>query len=166
LRAAGMMVQVDHMLGIPGDTLEIEEEAALFYNQFRPHVISVFWLTYYPKTPIIDIAKQKGILSAQDIENINEGHAFTERSFHAGGSMKDPRPYYGICLLFNCIPLLPKWLVKYLLKQKTYRKISINNYFTLVGFPRFLLAILNRKNFIDRGYLVRFINKIFSHELC
>lgn len=161
LKEAGMSVRVDHMLGIPGDTLEMEEESVLFYNQLRPHIISVYWLTYYPKTAIIDIAKQKNILSDQDIENIDEGRALINTSYHTGGSMKDPGSYYGICLLLNWLVLLPKGVVRFLIKRKFYKKLSTKNYFISIYLPRFLAAILYRKNFMDRECVIRFIDKMF-----
>lgn len=161
LKDAGISVQVDHMLGIPEATVEMEEESVLFYNQFRPHVISLFWLTYYPKTAVIDIAKQKNILSEQDIEDINEGRALTKESFHTGGSMRDPGSYYGICFLLNWLPLLPRGIVRFLIKRKLYKRLSIKNYFVSLYFPRFLLAILDSKNFMDRGCIIKFIDKMF-----
>ena len=156
LKESGIIVQVDHMLGRPGDTLNIEEDGALFYNRIRPHIISVFWLTYYPKTAIVDIAKQKGILNSEDMVNINEGRSLTNKSLHTGGSIKDPRPYYGICTLLHWIPLLPSWLVIFLIKRKLYNRFLINNTVILVGLPRFLLAILHRRNFRDRESIIRF----------
>lgn len=161
LKKAGISVQVDHILGIPEDTLEIQEESVLFYNQLRPHKISVYWLTYYPKTAVIDIARHKNVLSDQDIENINEGRMLTNESYHTGGSMKDPGSYYGICLLLNWLAFLPKGVVRFLIKRKLYKRLSIKNSFVSVYFPRFLLAILYRKNFMDRECVVRFIDKAF-----
>jgi radical SAM superfamily enzyme YgiQ (UPF0313 family) len=161
LKYVGILVRVDHMLGIPEDTLKIEEESALFYNQLRPHIINVLWLTYYPKTAIVDIAKQKGILNAQDIENINEGYALTKESLHTGGSIKNPGPYFGICLLLNYIPLLPKWLVRFLIKRKLYNRFSTKNPAIFKGLPRLLLAILYRKNFCDRAFIIKAFNKFF-----
>jgi hypothetical protein len=164
LRKAGIVAHVDHMLGIPGDTPEMEEDAVLFYNKYKPNVISTFWLTYYPKTSIIDIAKQKGILNESDIEAINEGRPLTKELVHIGGSMKEPDAYYGLCLLFNYLPLLPAWLVRFIVKHKLYKKLAIKNAFVSFVLPRFLLAVLNRKNFRDRGYMYRYINKIFMQK--
>src|SRR5437773_3381932 len=59
--------QVDHMLGIPGETDADQRLALEFYNEYRPDIVSVFWLKYYPKLPIIDLAMEKGILKAEDL---------------------------------------------------------------------------------------------------
>jgi len=162
LKDADIVVQVDHMLKIPCDTLQIEEEAALFYNQYRPNVISVFWLTYYPGTAIVNIAKENKILKECDIENINSGK-FLE-NIHTGGDRKKSDIYKGICVLLLYIPLLPKEVVIFLIKHKLYNKFSTSNIFIAFGLPRLLLSILNRKNFQDRMYLVRYANKIFKHD--
>jgi len=159
LRDAGIIVQVDHMLGVPEDTLEIQEQSVLFYNQFRPNRISVFWLTYYPKTPIIEIALQKGILSEDDVNDINDGVRLTAASSYTGGSMRDPSPYYGIAFLLNYIPLMPKWLVKFLVIKRLYRIFSIRNFLISTAFPRALQSIFNRKDFRGRSNMLRFINK-------
>lgn len=164
LRKTGIAIQLDHMLGIPGDTLEFEEKSALFYNEYRPHIISVFWLTYYPKTAIIGTAKRMGILTDNDISLINEGKKITESTFHFGGSMKNPKAYLGISFLLHYIPLLPKFLVRFIVKKRLYKMFSTNNYFVSTVLPRTLLSIINRNNFRDRGCIVRFVNKIFSRE--
>ncbi len=157
LKDAGIFVQVDHMLGIPGDSLQIEEESVLFYNEFRPNIVSSFWLTYYPKIAVIETAKQKGLLSECDVEKINQGY-MPEESLHSGGSMKDPRPYYGICLLLTYLPLLPSWLVRFLIHRKLYRRFSSKNPIVFIGFARFILSF-HRRNFVDQGYIRRFLNK-------
>jgi anaerobic magnesium-protoporphyrin IX monomethyl ester cyclase len=160
LKKAGILVQVDHMIGYPDDVPKVEEAAALFYNEHRPHVVSVFWLTYYPKTAIIDIARNRGVLHDGDIEKINQGVPISNGAVHTGGSVKDPRPYYGLAMLMHWIPLLPKGFVRFLVRRKLYRKLSFNNTFMAVLVPRFFLAIFHRKNFMDRGVILRMIDKI------
>lgn len=161
LRDAGIMVQVDHMLGIPTDTLEIQEKSILFYNEYRPDLVSIFWLTYYPKTPIVDIAKQKGLLSENDVVDIDEGNGLTETTSYSGGSMKDPRLYYGIAFLLNYLPLLPKWLVSFLVRRHLYGIFSTKNFFVSTAFPRAISAcILNRKDFRGRANIIRFVSKV------
>ena len=159
LKDAGIMVQVDHMLGIPTDTLEIQEKSILFYNEHRPDLISIFWLTYYPQTPIVDIAKQKGLLSENDMVAIEEGRGLTERSSYSGGSMKDPRSYYGIAFLLNYLPLLPKWLVSLLVRRHLY--VYFQSKFLLsTVIPRTVSACFNRKDFRGRTNIARFIDKV------
>ncbi|GAB4438902.1 MAG: radical SAM protein [bacterium] len=82
IKEAKMMVQVDQMLGIPGDSLEIQEESLLFYKELKPNLVSVFWLTYYPGTEIVTIAKERGILTDEDVQRIEEGYKLAEGGLH------------------------------------------------------------------------------------
>ncbi|MHC4242616.1 MAG: B12-binding domain-containing radical SAM protein [Planctomycetota bacterium] len=161
LRDVGIIIQVDHMLGIPGDTLQIQEESVLFYNKHRPNRISVFWLTYYPKTPIVDFAKQKGVLSENDIRNINEGKRLTSETSYTGGSMKNPKPFYAISFLLNYISFFPKPLLRFVISTRLYKIFSIKNFFLSTVFPRVIQSIFCRKDFRGRSNIFRFINKTF-----
>ena len=157
-----IMVQVDHMLGIPGDTMENQEECAYFYNNHRPDLISIVWLTYYPKTPIVDMAQKRGILTEHDIQNIERGIRLTKESFLTGGSMRNPGPYYSISFLLNWLPLLPSWMVTCLLKSRIYRLFRIKNYFLSTALPRISQSLLNKRDFRGRSHILRFIHKLLS----
>lgn len=161
LRRFGIMVQVDHMLGIPGDTLKIQEESALFYNKYRPNLISVFWLTYYPKTPIVEIVKQKQLLSDDDINRIEDGRRITEESYLTGGSSSNLKPYYSIALLFNYLSILPKMFIRFLVCSRLYRILRIKNYFISTALPRAIQSIFNPKDFRGRSHIIRFIYNLF-----
>jgi len=165
LREIGIMVQVDHMLGIPGDTLELQEESLLFYNRHRPSLISIFWLTYYPGTDIVEIAERQGILTTDDIDRMEEGKRLTENSYLTGGSMGDPRPYYGISLMFNFLPILPGWLIRFLVSSRIYRILRIKNYFISTALPRVIQSIFNRKDFRGRSHIIRFVDKTLLQKL-
>lgn len=154
LKKAGIMVQVDHMLGIPGDTVKNQEEAVLYYNQNRPDLISVFWLTYYPGAAILKTALQKGIISKEDIQKIEKGIRPEGRSVHDGGSLKDPEPFYSLQFLMNYLPFLPKNLVNFLITKRRYRFLSIRNYFFSTALPRVFLSIFDKRYFIGRTYLI------------
>jgi anaerobic magnesium-protoporphyrin IX monomethyl ester cyclase len=159
LKEAGIMVQVDHILGIPEDSLALEEEAALFYSRHKPDILSIFWLTYYPKVAIIDIARDKGLLSDRDIERLEEGFKITPGNFHLGGSVKESKDYFGISLLLNYTPLLPGWLIRFLVRSGLYRRLSLRNFYLAVALPRVLISLKNKRDIIGRSNLVRFLNK-------
>jgi len=162
LKEAGMMVQADHMLGIPDDTVEEEEKAIEFYNEVRPNLISVFWLTYYPGTKIIEIAKQKGLLTEKDVEKIEEGYALTEGNMHSGGSMKHPEKYYAVAFLLNYLPLLPKRAVNFLVKTGFYRVLKIKSYFLSTVIMRVILSFFDRRYFTGRGHILRFLKRLVT----
>ena len=43
------------------------------YRKIRPDILITFWLTYYPRTEIIEIARGTGILNDKEIEEIENG---------------------------------------------------------------------------------------------
>lgn len=158
LKEVGIMVQVDHILGIPSDTIENQEEAVLYYNEVRPDLISVFWLIYYPKTPIIKTAFERGILTFEDINKIEKGERVVKGSIHDGGSLKDPGSFYSIQFLLNYLPFLPKWLVKFLIANHWYKIFGIRNYYLSTALPRAILCLVDKRNFTGRTLLTSFLN--------
>lgn len=162
LKDAGIMVQIDHLLGLPGDTIDIQEQNVLYYNEIRPNRISVYWLTYYPKCEIIETLRQDGVISDDDIEKIEEGIRITGNGFLSGGSLKNPEPYYCVAAILNYLSLLPKWTVKFLVKTKIYRLFKIKNYIVSTAFPRAVLSIFSKRDFRSRAHLVRFFFRIFN----
>jgi len=74
LKEMKIKISVDHIFGAP-----VEEEVDLrksldLYKNIKPDMLLTFWLTYYPGTSIINLAKKFGKLSDSDIRNINEGN--------------------------------------------------------------------------------------------
>ena len=165
LKKAGIMVQLDHMLGIPGDTLEWQEESVRFYNSCRPNLISVYWLTYYPKTAIIDLARKCGLLSASDIENIETGRFQTRKEVSAGGSMQDPKPFFGIDILLNYLPILPKFLVSLILESRLYRRIRTKNFYLSVALPRVIQSVFDRRDLVGRSHIKYVWHKMMNQAL-
>lgn len=162
IKEAKMMVQVDQMLGIPGDSLDIQEESLLFYKELKPDLVSVFWLTYYPGTEIVAIAKERGILTDDDVERIENGYKLTEGGLHSGGSMKNPGEYYGVALLYNYLFLLPEVVVRFLIKTGLYIRLKVRSYFFSTAVPRIILSIFDRRYFTGRGHIVRFLKNLFK----
>ena len=160
-KRCGILVQVDHILGIPEDSLPLEEEAILYYAENKPDILSVFWLTYYPKVAMLDIAKERGILTDGDIERLEEGFKITPGNFHLGGSVRDSKDYYSVSLLLNYVPLLPKFLIRFLVKSHLYRMFRVKNFYLAVALPRFLISLINKRDIIGRSNIVRFINTVF-----
>lgn len=162
LRNNNIMVQVDHILGIPGETLRDQEQNVLLYNEFRPNLITVFWLRYYPRTPIVNTARQMGLLTDEEIEKIENCAEITAASYLVGGSVKNPRPFYSIAVLMGYLPLLPKWFVRFLVVSKIYRSLAIKNSILSVGIPRIIQALFNRHDIRGKGHIFRFYSKYVS----
>ncbi len=119
-KEAGLTFWFDHILNIPYETEEEQLEALKFYNEVRPPIINIFWLIYYPKTKIIDIAKEAGILDDETIRKINKGEISTSMVVGVGGkySFAKERVFANFAFLFHLLPLLPqKWMDKIIKKR-------------------------------------------------
>lgn len=60
-KSVGLAFQLDHIFGIPQEKEEDLIYAANFYMKYRPQKIGCFWLSYFPKTKIID-ADRKSVV--------------------------------------------------------------------------------------------------------
>jgi radical SAM superfamily enzyme YgiQ (UPF0313 family) len=162
LRQAGILVQVDHILGLPGDTVEREEKSALFYADHRPDILSVFWLTYYPRVAILETAKAHGLITDADIEQLEEGEKIAPGNFHLGGSLRDAAPYYAISFLMNYIPLLPRALTRFLVRTRIYRWFRITNFYLALALPRFFISLVNPRYIVGRSNIRRLVDRILG----
>lgn len=151
--------QVDHMLGVPGETDEDQRVALEFYNQYRPDIISVFWLKYYPKLPIIDFAIEKGILRADDIEEIEEGR--NEASYLFGGNAPEFKKWLGYNMLFGWLNFLPRPVVRFFLKDpQRVDRVAFPSFFLSSSLPRMLSTAFRRPDFRGRDHIRRLLNQL------
>jgi len=120
---------LDHIFGLPTEDLNSHIEAVRFYNSLRPTQINKFWLKYYPKTEIINIALKKGILTEEDVKKID--NAEFGQSCLKGGSVKDYKKLMKIQTLLSILPLMPSSLVNFILDKKLYRFFP-SGYFTVL----------------------------------
>ena len=118
-KRAGMNVNVEHLLDLPGEGPESQDRAAEFYAEAAPDKIASFWLVYYPGTTIGEFAREEGILTEEDLRSINSGedeflYTFMFPGKNAPERMKRLQPYQ---TLFDILPWLPKRLVKWLISS-------------------------------------------------
>jgi radical SAM superfamily enzyme YgiQ (UPF0313 family) len=167
LKREGIMVHVDHMLGLPGDTVRMEEESVLFYNRIRPDLISVFWLVYYPKTAITDAAVEKGRIDENMLDRLEEGLPLSGETYGTihtpSACLDDPASYYAISFLMNYLPFMPRWLVSFLIRSGTYRVFRFENFLLSHALPRAIHSVVHRKYF-HRMLLAGFLRRIFGHR--
>ena len=150
--------QVDHMLGIPGETDEDQRAALQFYNQYRPDIVSVFWLKYYPKLPIIELAIDKGILRPEDIDDIEEGR--NEASYLFGGNAPEFRHWLGYNMLLGWINFLPRSVVAWFLRGRRARWLALESFFLSASLPRLLSTGFRRPDFRGRDHVRRIVHQL------
>lgn len=127
---------VDHIFGLPGETEEDLIIAARVYAKLKScSRVTVFWLTYFPKTDMVEIAKKAGLINEKDIENIESGKEPAYQSEE--GSIRDEKlkdTFKNYQLLFRIIPILPEFVVNFILNHE------LQKYFKY--FPRKFIIFL------------------------
>lgn len=107
-----IQIAVDHIFGLPTETEEETKKAVRFYRGLSPDMVYSYWLVYYPKASIIDIALRAGLLTENDVKMINSGE---DSYYHKGTFINNRKNLLKYELLFDLIPLL---------SSKWHRKIS------------------------------------------
>jgi radical SAM superfamily enzyme YgiQ (UPF0313 family) len=154
---AGLSLMVDHIFGLPQEKEEHLLSAAKFYSDYNIDRIACFWLSYFPKTEIIEIAKNMGEIDDSRIEGINNAK---EKMYHDGGSVinkKREKMIKDYDLLFKLIPVLPKSTIKKIIKNKWYKKFHHTPFFIPMGLE-VVMAIKN-KDYETLNYI-----KHYSHH--
>ena len=153
IKDAKIGFSVDHILGIPYEDEEDQIQAARFYNNMRPDLIDTFWMTYYPKTKIVDTAIEAGLLTEEEKTELEEGrgtsHAYSNRT-------NSNKIFYPFQFLFGYLPFLPKRIVKYVIEKRLYRFFRFNSLLLSTVLPRFIHAFLwndyNARNQTKRNF--------------
>lgn len=108
----------DNIFGLPGEGEKELMETAKFYLDNKPNHIEVFWLKYYPRTPILNTARSMGLLDDMKIKDIENG-------IHSVGIARGGDTYKAefsrFQLFLNLLQFLPKSLCNFMLKKRLYR---------------------------------------------
>jgi radical SAM superfamily enzyme YgiQ (UPF0313 family) len=109
LKKHGIVSFADYIVALPGDTLAHNEEARLFFVENTPDIIEPYWMSYHPKTDIIQKGLEEKILDEDMINLIDQG--YNPNSYFAGalGAQDFHQEYY---FIFKVLPALPRFLRK------------------------------------------------------
>ena len=124
IKRQGIFVQIDHIWGLPTETVEENKKWISFYIDMKPHNISCYFLLYYPKTDMIKIGKKYGTIDDEFINKTIKG------DFNFCTNIEKFKKYPEIVEMtrfLNWIPILPRGLSYYLLRKNLYQKIFISD---------------------------------------
>lgn len=115
-RAVGLRMEVDHILGFPGEPPESNAHAFAFYQAHTPARIATFWLAYFPGTEITAEAHRRGELSDAELRAIEAGdvpsyHKIAARTPAARAALAE---HEGYATAFQLLPLVPAPLRRHL----------------------------------------------------
>ena len=107
----------DYIVGLPGDTKEHYEEARLFFIENMPDIIEPYWMSYHPKTEIIENGFEHNALNDETMNLINRGlkHSYFESSL---ASKDFHSEYYFILKVFPAFPVFLRKKLTYSLSRK------------------------------------------------
>ena len=107
-QAVGLTTQVDHILGIPGEEVKRELEAAEFYAKYGGDIrVALFHLTYYPRTAVVQMGREKGWIGDEQARQIDMGlepSIYYQGSIHSEERIRTGRDLQA---LFRLMPVLP-----------------------------------------------------------
>lgn len=155
LRNAGIRTTIDIIIGLPTETKQDLDSTVKLLSEGRPWHLYAFWLRYYPSTEILTIAKERGLLSPEDIHRIESNQ--NVRGHLAGGTELEKdglsRSYHAFIVL---IPIMPNWFINFCLKKDLIQYFpSFINPFLLVNFTK-ALKPNPYDEFRSRGWLMIF----------
>jgi len=106
----------DVLFNIPGQDEAELIDTARFLNRYPPDLVLPFQLRFYPRTDIIDIGIEKGVLSSADVEKIENSKSYAPFNIKSEQN--------GVDKLLPWVLMsrsLPKFLVDFILDKKIYR---------------------------------------------
>ncbi|MEQ1878075.1 MAG: radical SAM protein, partial [Bdellovibrionia bacterium] len=111
LREAGIRSTVDIIIGLPSETKMDLDQTVELLRRTRPWHLFAFWLRYYPSTEILRLAKERRLLSPEQISYLE--NARHTRGHIAGGTElerdKLSRSYHAFIVL---LPLMPDFFIR------------------------------------------------------
>lgn len=148
---------VDHMFNLPGETEADHRLGAERYRRLRYlSRVKVHFLVYLPTADIVDAGIASGDLPADARERLEEGLA-SDFYDQATGPDRQKRCLAGYAALYKVLPLLPGWLVRWLVKRpgrvRRLRRV-----------PSLLMALLQGVNALRCGDL-RFLAYLQAYPL-
>jgi hypothetical protein len=118
LRAAGVWVDVDNIINLPGETNDDLVRMAEFYNEHRPDTAKFYWLQIYPGTEMVDKAIALGAVDADQLDHVPER---AELGSYYRGDPHSPREKRQLYLFLMLLLFLPRAVNRWVLAHRAYR---------------------------------------------
>lgn len=151
---ANLKFSIDHIFNIPGEGLPEYKEAIEFYYRLNPTIINAYWLQYFPKTEIVNIALKHKLLKKTDVKKIEHGLTNTSLVVGIGGkdSFDPTLTYSNIQFYFMLMPLLPKKLNQLIIKKQWYLA-HFKSPLILNIFLKFISILINNRAIVYFGII-------------
>jgi anaerobic magnesium-protoporphyrin IX monomethyl ester cyclase len=101
-RALGLRIEVDHIIGLPGESEAGRRRALEVYADTPPDRVGTYWLSWLPGTEMTENAVRDGLLSERDYRAIAAGEVL---GYHQAQGTAEER---GHAIALQLLPLLPR----------------------------------------------------------
>jgi anaerobic magnesium-protoporphyrin IX monomethyl ester cyclase len=163
LKKWGIFVLLDHIFGIPGESLEDQEDALRFYVDTGADVIKPFFLSYFPGTDLSRRAEEAKKSAASSQTNPEE--QWDHFMFEGGRSGSDYRAYN---LAYALFPMLGERGRRAMLKTGAHRRFaalgSLPGLGNIILFPRLAASLFSERDIRPKLYL-NYLRTILSYEV-
>ena len=113
MRKFKIHAKFDHMFGLPGEGIGAQETARNFYAENPPYSIQTYWTNYFPGTELLEQGLDLGLITARDVEKINEGlNCDIYSNSNLNIAPEKMRVYQAYQVIFKLIPNLPRSIRK------------------------------------------------------
>jgi hypothetical protein len=121
----GVAHSIDHILGLPGDSVADQRAALSLYCELRPARVQLHWMTYFPGTVAFDQAVASGLLAPHQVRALLRGDAIASYGvpeyLAARGRPAELAELRRLEFLFHALAALPASWVRWMLESGAYR---------------------------------------------
>ena len=153
LRRAGIWVDVDNIINLPGETNEDLVRMAAFYDEHRPDAAKFYWLQIYPGTEMVEKAVERGALAPEEVDRIPEE---AELGSYYRGDPDSPREKRQIYLWLLLLLFFPRPLNRLILRHRLWRwlptpGVAVHFHHVVLSLVHHLVEWIRWRTGLDRG---------------
>jgi len=174
LKKSRMLLVCNILLDFPGQDEKELLNIARFLNEHRPDLPMFYWFRYYPGTEIVSIAEERGFLSQEEVELIEENKEW--KPFTRGCNILYKQEYNSLVGLILVSHILPKRLFNFIYDKELYRHNSfllriVIHFYRVIAFVYQFFAYRPKKvmyqlTFLGVGkYLVYSMSRVIFHKI-
>ena len=122
----GVKYSCDHIFGLPDENNEENlYNAAWEYSKCEQvHKVNTFFLTCYPKTPMVKKAIEWGMIKPEDEDKINQGHSNFYYDYGITTDTKLKRLFRAYAIFYRIMPALPKKARFFILEKNLVKLLA------------------------------------------
>ncbi|PLX16974.1 MAG: hypothetical protein C0601_08680 [Candidatus Muiribacterium halophilum] len=150
---------VDHIFGIPEETLKIHERSILEYIKYRPSRIHFCYMTIYPASKINNILLDKGLIDQKKIDLCESGIV---DNVNMGGSVKVNEDLKRLEIIGHLAGIFSENLIRRLIRHRVYRILPSKLALLSKYFSYSIIALIKGNEFNIELQLKRYLSSLMK----